>query len=52
MIKIRFKVLIIAVLVVSYCKAQTIIPIETKDFQWFYKQTIKINYKLFILERN
>lgn len=29
---IRFKVLIILVLVVSYCKAQTIIPIETKDF--------------------
>ncbi len=32
MIEIRFKILIIAVLVVSYCKAQTIIPIETKDF--------------------
>ncbi|REE83001.1 alpha-galactosidase [Lutibacter oceani] len=32
MIEIRFKVLIILVLVVSYCKAQTIIPIETKDF--------------------
>ena len=57
MIKIRFKVLIIAVLVVSYCKAQTIIPIETKDFSMVLQtdnqnklQTVyfgkKLNYKL------